>query len=153
MRRTSLLYRLIFGPSASLYSYEVEILRAVKEKLPQETSRKLNAQLENLPRRQRQDQGRILAFFAETKDYFPPEILFENSQDDLCFAIIELRPRNAKEEVLTAQLYATGGSFFSIEYDLTPSRKGFEDGTEVTVNQVTITADLERVETKSDNGA
>jgi len=91
MRRTSLLYRLIFGPNAALYSYEVEILRAVKERLSQESSRRLNAQLENLPRRQRQDQGRILAFFTETKDDLPPEILFENNQDDLCFATTKCR--------------------------------------------------------------
>ena len=143
MRRTSLLYRLIFGPNAALYSYEIEILRAVKERLSQESSRRLNAQLENLPLRQRQDNARILAFFPKKNHDIPPEFLFGNRGDDVCFATIELQRQAAKETTLIARLWATGGSFFSIEYDITPSRKGFEDGTEVIVTNVTINADLE----------
>ena len=128
------------------------ILAAVRAKLGQSASHRLDAQLQYLPYRQRQDGGRILAFFPGKRNPMPAEILFDNTQE-LCFAVVELRRLKETDKLLTAQLYAVNRRFFSIEYDMTPSLKGFQDGTQTIVTNVRINADLETPQSTGKNGS
>ena len=82
----------------------------------------------------------------------PAEILFDNTQE-LCFAVVELRRLKETDKLLTAQLYAVNRRFFSIEYDMTPSLKGFQDGTQTIVTNVRINADLETPQSTGKNGS
>jgi len=151
MRLRDVLDRLLYGPNAQLYSYERSVFASVREELGETIGGKFDAQLQHLPYRQRQDEGRILAFFPIKGSRLPARILFNNA-DELCFATVELRKREALATRLTARLYAVNRRFFSVEFDVPPSLKGFEDRTEIEITSVTISADLERASNLRGNG-
>lgn len=141
MKRTNLLFQLCFGRSAKLYSYEHLAIAAVRARLNAPASKKFEEQLRLLPYRQRQDDGRILAFFPESNNILPEDILFRNARDELMFARVELRRTEGQNDVLATRFYAATRRFFSIDYDdLFPS-KGIKDGIGVSVIGVTLTAD------------
>ena len=138
MKRTNLLFQLCFGRSAKLYSYEHLAIAAVRAQLNAPASKKFEEQLRLLPYRQRQDDGRILAFFPESNNILPEDILFRNARDELMFARVELQRTEGQNGVLKARFYAATPRFFSIDYDVPPS-KGIKDGIGVSVIGVTLT--------------
>jgi hypothetical protein len=141
MRRTGLAYRLVFGRTARLSSFEEEAIEAVALGLDDEASRKLRAQIDLLPYRQRQDDGRILAFFPERNNVLPEAVLFNDAVEEMAFATVELRrPEEAASQTLVATFYVATRRFFSIDFDVVPSQKGFADGTPIVVDRVRIIA-------------
>ena len=103
-------------------------------------SSKLDAQLKLLSYLQRQDDDRIVAFFPDSGNSLPEGVLFANAKDELAFAAVEIAPIANDKNVLTARLYAATRRLFSIEFDVSPRRKGVTDGTEIHIQKVTLIA-------------
>jgi hypothetical protein len=140
---TGFLRRLLRERSADLYSYELEMISALKAKMCPKAAEKLGAQLQCLTFRQRQRKGRSVLFFSDEGDELPEVILFTRGESELPFAEVELVRAVDATQRLTARFDATAGAFFSIEYNVVPSRRGFEEGTEVNITRVDLLADLE----------
>jgi len=143
MRRTGLLYRIVYGRSAELRSYEELVIHSVLNQLKSITAAKLATQLANLPYRQRHSDDRVLAFFPDRGVYIPPEASFANKQDDLIFATVELHSGSSNGQELRAKLIAAAGFLFSVEFDDTPAAKGIVGGSPVLVSNVAIVAELD----------
>ena len=139
MRRTSLPFKLVFGSSAKLRSYEEAVIEAVTNRLDVSIATKLKAQLKLLPYRQRQDEDRIIAFFPDEGNSLPEAVLFRNTHNELSFATVEMRCADG-QGVVVARLYAATRRFFSIEFDVIPSSQGIEDGRPITIVKTLVTA-------------
>src|SRR5207247_1901869 len=96
------LFRLIYGRGEPLYSYERTIIAAVEEKLSPSTVKKLEAQLANLPFRQRSVENTVLSFFParNERNALPEDLLFRCAGGGFLLAEVVLEGVLAGRETL-----------------------------------------------------
>ena len=141
MKKTSLLYGLLYGPPAKLRPYEVAILQELGAKLLGTSAKKLKAQL-NLLVARRQTQDRVL-LFQPIQDgvELADDVLFNNKEGELLLCNAALENQSGKR--ISARVFSYKGRLSTIQLSSIPGSLA------LIVKTTTIVADPDVMEEES----
>ena len=120
VRRSSILYRLLYGPSVDLRDYEELLVARLESDLSQSAAWKLRKQLTILQRR-RQTDDRVLLFLPDDDRGVDPGIKFRNSGDEILLASASIVGKDGG--VIRAKAFAYRGVFSSLQFNKSPKRQ------------------------------